>query len=752
MLQTLRKIIQEMNSATNLSDALDLVVRQVRDETNAEACSVFLVNEKNGEHVLMATAGLNKKLITKLRVKFGEGLIGLVGEREEPINIADTLAHPKFCHYEYETKKVFRAFLGAPIIYQRELLGIFIAQKHEPNSFDENEEAFLVTLSAQLSGIIAFAKATGDIEGLAKIEKELILTGDPTVAGVSLGKIVLSYPTTKLESIVDKSTNDPETEVANFRRALKKARKEILDLVKNLSPKSGAVERALFEAYVQILDSQSLRREIVKTIREGNWAPGALKRVIKKRSLQFEAMEDKYLRERSIDIIDLGQRILTHLQQEKPKNIRYPKKVILAGEEITPAAIAEIPAEKLMGVFSLKGSKTSHTAILCRALNIPTVMGIKNCPLKQLSNKEAIIDGYYGQIYISPNKKTAKEFENLAAQEEELQKELFSIRELPSETKDKKPITLMVNTGMPGDIGNSLQVNADGVGLYRTELPFMIRDRFPSQEEQRAIYRQLLKIFHPKPVVMRTLDIGGDKPLPYFPVKETNPFLGWRGIRITLDHPEIFLVQIRAMLLANIELNNLRIMLPMVSNLNEVEEALRLIKQAYKELKEDIKSLQMPRVGIMVEVPSAIYQARELARRVDFMSVGSNDLTQYLLAVDRNNAQVANLYDSLHPAVLKALTHVAKAAHRERKPVSICGEMAGDPVSALLLLAMGFNILSMNAIQLLKIKWLIRKFTFKEAKQLLADVMQMDDPIEIRYYLEAALEEAGAAGLIRAGK
>jgi len=298
----------------------------------------------------------------------------------------------------------------------------------------------------------------------------------------------------------------------------------------------------------------------------------------------------------------------------------------------------------------------------------------------------------------------------------------------------------------------SLSVGAEGVGLYRTEMPFMVRDRFPSEEEQRIMYRQLLTTFMPRPVTMRTLDIGGDKQLPYFQIEEENPFLGWRGTRVMLDHPEIFLQQIRAMLQASTGLNNLSILLPMITSVSEVESSLRLIHQAFDELKVEGLDIKMPEMGLMIEVPAAVYQAYELAKRVDFISVGSNDLIQYLLAVDRNNPRVASRYNGLHPAVVRALYQVVKAAHRARKPVEICGELAGDPLAAILLLGMGFDVLSMNARSLPRIKWLIRKFSYEAAKELVEKALEMDDPRDIRLLLEQALLDAGLIGLVRAGR
>ena len=327
----------------------------------------------------------------------------------------------------------------------------------------------------------------------------------------------------------------------------------------------------------------------------------------------------------------------------------------------------------------------------------------------------------------------------------------MALRDLPAKTEDGIEISLLVNSGLLSDITPSLQSGAEGIGLYRTEFPFMERQKFPSEEEQRNIYRQVLESFHPRPVTLRTLDVGGDKALPYFPIVEDNPFLGWRGIRITLDHPEIFLVQVRAMIRASLGLNNLKILLPMISDINELNEAQGLIHQVYGELLEEGEKVVMPEVGVMIEVPSAVYQAGNLARRVDFLSIGTNDLTQYLLAVDRNNSRVANLYDSLHPAVIRAILQVVESARAHNKPVSVCGEMAGDPIAALLLLAMGIDSLSMSVSSLPRVKWVIRNITRERARQILSDVLLIEDTAGVRKHLNKTFEEAGMGGLVRAG-
>lgn len=324
------------------------------------------------------------------------------------------------------------------------------------------------------------------------------------------------------------------------------------------------------------------------------------------------------------------------------------------------------------------------------------------------------------------------------------------LRDQPCITLDGQRMPLWVNTGLMADISRSLAQGAEGVGLFRTEVPFLLRDRFPSEEEQRQIYRSQLEAFAPRPVTMRTLDIGGDKALPYFPIEEDNPFLGWRGIRVTLDHPEIFLAQIRAMLKANQGLGNLRIMLPMICNVDELDEAMALIHRCHREIVQEGTDLELPPIGVMVEVPAAVYQASALARRVDFMSVGSNDLTQYLLAVDRNNARVAELYHSLHPAVLSALRTVAQKSTEQGVPIGICGELAGDPGAAVLLLAMGYDVLSMNSTSLLRVKKALCNVRVDEARQLLDEVMEMERSSEVYSKLSEFLKAHGMGNFVHA--
>jgi len=756
MLKILQRIAQEVSAAPTLEKALSLVVKRVADALQADVCSIYICDDSNGEYLLMANVGLDPDAVGKVRIKYGSGIVGLVGEREEPINVDDAPSHPNFYRHVKIKETELRGFLGVPIIEQGELLGVMVIQQHEKRFFSEDEEAFCMTLAVQLASEIARAKARGIVGELGSKRRRkkaaAVFSGLSGAPGVAIGTAVVVYPPANLDAVPDKKITDVGAEVRAFEEALKAAREEIREIQIRAQNTLSVTENTIFEAYLRILDSRTIINEVIEKIHNGQWAQGALKQVIKAHILQFEAIDDPYLKERASDFRDLGRRVLAHLQSIDRKQQTFPKNTILVSDEVTATTLMEVPEENLKGVISGSGSSNSHVAILARALGLPTVMGVTGTPMDQLANKECVVDGYNGQIYLSPSSAIKKEFRTLAEEESQLDEELEALRDLPAATTDNHSLSLFINTGLPIEGGLSLSVGAEGVGLYRTELPFMIRDRFPSEEEQRIMYKQLLATFAPRPVVMRTLDIGGDKSLPYFYVKEDNPFLGWRGIRVTLDHPEIFLQQVRAMLQASEDLNNLSVMLPMISSVREVETSLRLINQAYEELINENYRIEKPPIGIMIEVPAAVYQAYDLATRVDFLSVGSNDLIQYILAVDRNNPRVATLYDGYHPAVLRALMQVVKAAHKAGKPVSICGELAGDPGAVILLLGMGFDALSMNARSLPRVKWVIRNFSLEKAQQLVEEVLKMDDPKEVRQHLEFTLEEADLGGLIRAGR
>lgn len=755
MLEQLRGIVQKVNAAKDLQSALNIIVHRVREALSTQVCSVYLLDTDINSHVLMASEGLKEEAIGHVSLELGEGLVGLVAKHAEPINLQDASNHPSYYYIEETGEEVFHAFLGVPIIHHRSVLGVLVVQHEDRRRFDEGEEAFLITLSAQLAGVIAHAEATGAIEGLSPSGHKVSDTVFPGISGssgVAIGQAVVVFPPADLNQIPDRHTKNIEKEIEFFNACLNAVQDDMRELHNQLAGQVAEEERQLFDVYVRMLDDDALGNEVVERIKMGSWAQGALAYVANEHVRTFEMMSDEYLRERAADIRDLCSRVLFYLQEDEPVTTEYLDDTILVSEELTPAMLVEVPTEKLKGLISAKGSGNSHVAILARTMGVPTVMGAVDLPFNQLDGKQIILDGYRGEVISNPSEQLLTRYENTIKEQDQLVAGLENLKDLPCETADNHRVHLWVNTGLMSDVMHSLDQGAEGIGLFRTEVPFLLSERFPSEQEQTKIYREQLEAFAPKLVTMRTLDVGGDKDLPYFPIDEENPFLGWRGIRVTLDHPEIFMAQVRAMLRASIGLENLQIMLPMISNVNEVNSATQLIKRAHRELLQENLDVKYPPIGVMIELPAAVYQTRALAKLVDFISVGSNDLTQYLLAVDRNNPRVANLYSAFHPAVLNALYQVVLQAQEQKKPVSICGEMAGDPGAAVLLLAMGFDTLSMNASALLKVKSVIRSVSLDAAKDLLDQVMQMEDAQTIRSAVDLTLYNAGVDRLLRSSR
>lgn len=772
MLTTLRHIVLEFTQEIQLQKALERLVSQTKKALKTDCCSVYLADYSQQHFLLMASDGLALKSLGQTTIGFSEGLVGLVGQREEPLNIANARSHQHYIDAPEVEEDDFNAFLGTPIIHQRKVLGILSIQQKQSRHFNENEEAFLVTLAAQLANALANAEVNNLLNQEEKtygVKQVLGIAGAP---GIVLDQIVVCQPKANLSTLALKKVpiEEQALQIQRFEEAVSKTLADFEHLSHKLSAIVDDDSLAIFDVYKQLLEQADISQEIAKKISQGWQAQSALKLVIEHYIVQFESIDDSYLRERASDIRDLGNRLLFNLQQQQTQQLSLPNSFILLAEDVTASMLAEYQHKGMKAIVSLSGSANSHAAILAHALELPAIMGVSNIPIAQLDQQLAIVDGYSGELFINPDEALKREYQYLIAQERELTEKIQQVIHLPTITKDGRKIELQLNAGLSAEFESPENLGALGIGLFRTEIPFMNRHCFPSESEQTQLYEKILAGFPKKPVTMRTLDVGGDKSLPYFPIVEDNPFLGWRGIRITLDHPEIFLVQVRAMMRANQHHKNLEIMLPMISNVGEVDDAIRLINQAYYEVDAELNvehaershsrisvndnkvaKLTRPKIGIMLEVPAVIFQLEELALRVDFFSVGSNDLTQYLLAVDRNNVQVASLHDAYHPAVLRALNSIAEQSAKYLVPLSLCGELAGEPAGALLLLAMGFDKLSMNGHNIARIKWVIRHVDFKRAKIILAHALKLTTAKQVHSYLNGQLEQLGLGGFIRAG-
>ncbi len=760
ILDTLRHIVGQVGRARDLKAALSAIVLGVRDALDVAVCSVYLlpraqVGRADARLVLMANEGLVAEAVGRVSMALDEGLVGLVAQRAEPLNLDNAPQHPRYKHIANIGEEAYHAFLGAPILLRGEVLGVLVVQDREPRHFSDDQESFLVTLAAQLASSIVQAEISEAVTVSAVSPNRTSplasepLRGVPGASGVAFGVGVVMYPLADLEGVPDRACDDPRLELARLRAAREAVRKDFALLRQGMASRVTEEECALFDAYAMMLDSESLLQGMEKRILDGQWAPAALRDTVREYAAVFAGMDDDYLRQRADDVRDLGSRVLEHLQDVEGLVREFPPHTILVGREITVSHLASVPEGRLAGIVSARGSSSSHVALLARALGVPAVMGATDLPVERLDGRELFLDGYRGVVHVEPQGVLREALERLVGEEAQLSAELATLRDEPAVTPDGACVHLYVNVGLLADMAPADSVGAEGIGLYRTEIPFQVRDNFPGEDEQARVYREVLSAYAPRPAVLRTLDVGGDKPLDYFPIVEDNPFLGWRGMRLTLDHPDIFLTQVRAMLTANVGLDNLRILLPMISGVGELEEALALIERAVVELREEDLPVGDVPVGLMIEVPSAVYQIDALARRVDFLSVGTNDLTQYLLAVDRNNARVAPLYDSLHPAVLRAIAEIVAGGQRSARPVSVCGELAGDPLGALLLLGLGIDSLSMSAGSLPRIKRVIRSVPLEHARRLAEASLDCERGEEVRHLLRQALRSYGLGGLVR---
>jgi len=751
-LTALTQIVREVDAAPDLDGALQVLVRRTREVMGSDVCTVYFTDQEWRRHVVAATDGLSSRVIGKVHFGFGSGLIGRVAEDCRPLNLDRV---PPGHDQDFVLQAgggPYRGFLGVPVTHKAQVQGVLVVRQRQARRFDDTDEAFLSTLAAQLGGAIAYAKARGEWCPLCRADDGSPgqIEGLPGAPGLAIGRGVAVFGSRDIESIPERAVEDTQAEEVHLRQAIATVRAEMAALTTQLAETLSEADRALFDAYGLLLDSPEILEGAASLVREGNWAPSALAQTVETYARRFDAMEDPYLRERATDIRALGERVLARLLGESHAPTHGHEPRILVGQRLSAVDIGQAQAGNLVGIISGDGSSLSHAAILARSLGIPAVMGVSDLPLARLDGQEMVVDGGSGRVHLRLNPKTRQAFETSIHNQQLQTQALERVRGLDAVTQDGVSIALFVNAGLSADLEAAAASGAAGIGLFRSELPFMLFNRLPSEIEQMAIYRQALEAMAPLPVTLRTLDAGGDKALPYLADADLNPELGSRGIRHLLDHPEIFLTQLRAALRADLGLGNLRLLLPMISGLDELDQALTLLGQAIDQLADEGHPVSRPPVGVMIEVPAAVYQVHALARQADFLSVGTNDLAQYLLATDRNNPRVSHRLDPAHPAVLRALQHVVEAGHGSGRTVTVCGEAANEPAMALLLLGMGFDGLSMNVGALPGVTWAVRGATSARMRALAREALGCERPDAVRRLLDAAHLDIGLDRLISA--
>lgn len=567
------------------------------------------------------------------------------------------------------------------------------------------------------------------------------LKGIPVSAGFGQGYVYYLREGIGFDEIYFREAGNVHEEIDRFEDAVRQSESQVLQVCHPVETELSRDEQAILQAYLMFLRDGGLKNKVIDNIREGHAAEYALKEVILNYVKAFSKIEDPYIRQRDTDIENIGKRILRNLLGlEDEETSVFKRDTILIASNLSPAELIRTRQENLRGIILSKGGETSHVSILARSFEIPMVINVRGLSENIKENDFLIVDGTSGLVYPKPSKVVIQEYQRLEKEKSRQDKSLDALKVLPAQTRDGFKVRLGANIGILSDLSLVEKYGVDHIGLYRTEFLFLTRDSFPSEDEQANLYRRILEEAGGKEVTIRTLDVGGDKFLSYLEYpKEDNPYLGWRSIRVSLELKDIFRDQIRAILKAS-AFGRTKLLFPMISSVGEMKEIIAMISEEKANLRaENIPHDDEIKIGILVEVPAAAIILDKLLPYVDFISVGTNDLVQYVLAVDRNNPKVASIYNPLHPAVISVISEAASLCRKSKKPLVICGEAAASPRCAYLYVGMGINDLSMNAASVPVIKNLIRKINQKDAKRVLKQVLSMEDADSIGNFLDNIL-------------
>jgi phosphotransferase system enzyme I (PtsP) len=675
---------------------LDEVVRTIAGAMVAEVCSIYV--QRAGEVLeLFATEGLKAEAVHLTRLRVGEGLVGDIASHARPLALADAQHHPQFAYRPETGEELYRSLMGVPILRSGRILGVLVVQNKTRRHYTEEEVETLETVAMVVAELIASGELVGreelsPITGIGVLPERL--EAQALAPGLALGTAVLHQPDITLTQLV---AEDPLREIDRLDDAFS-SMKLALDELLSEHDGSGGEHREVLETYRMLADDRGWASRIIEAIETGLTAEAAVQKVQNDMRARMRDIQDPYLRERLADLDDLNNRLLRYLLgiQELPEARDLPENAILVARNMGPAELLDYDRRRLKGVVLEEGTASSHVAIVARALDIPLLGHCQGLMTKVQAGDFLVLDGENEQVFIRPSEDILQAFAISMNALQARQISYAANRDLPAVTRDGVEIHLMMNAGLLIDVPQLAATGANGIGLYRTEVTFMVAHSFPDVARQRDVYGRVLDGAEGKPVIFRTLDIGSDKVLPYWHRDaEENPAMGWRALRISLDRPAMLRQQLRAMILAAAG-RALHVMFPMVAQVEEFDDAKEILDLEL--LRAEEKGSELPesvRVGAMFEVPALYWQMEEMLDRVDFLSIGSNDLAQFIFAADRGNTQLQGRYDTLSPAFLRLIGGVIEASARRDKPVSLCGEMAGDPLDAMALLALGLRSFSM---------------------------------------------------------
>ncbi len=743
LLRRLREVMAEPVSA---QDRLDKVVVLIAANMVAEVCSVYVLRV-DGTLELYATEGLKREAVHQTVLKADEGLVGLVASEANPVNLSEAQTHPAFSFRPETGEEIYHSFLGVPILRAGNTLGVLVVQNRARRTYTEEEEEALQTTAMVLAEMIA----SGELSSIAKPGAEpaarhaMHVQGSALADGIALGHVVLHEPRVVITNVI---ADDVQRELKRLDAAIATLRADLDRLVEHRDLAEGGEHREVIEAYRMFSYDQGWLHKIREAVMTGLTAEAGVERVQSDTRARMLRISDPYLRDRMHDLDDLANRLMRVLmgQDHAPRKDQLPENAIVVARSMGPAALLDYDRKRLRGLVLEEGGPTSHVSIVARALGIPTVGEIENATGLVESGDAIIVDGSTGHVHLRPPQDIEAAYGERVKLRARRQAQYRALRDRPCVSKDGQKVALMINAGLTIDLPHIEETGAAGVGLFRTELQFMVADTLPRINEQQTLYRQVLDIAGKKPVTFRTLDIGGDKVLPYLRnIEEENPALGWRAIRLGLDRPGLLRSQVRALLRAAGG-RELRLMFPMIAMVEEFDKAKALVEMELTHLRRHGHALpERVHVGTMLEVPSLLFQPDELLERVDFLSVGSNDLMQFLYAADRGNIRVSERFDPLSAPVLRALKDIVEKAKKHNKPVALCGELASQPIGALALAILGYRALSLSPSAVGPVKALLIDLDIKKGEEAIFPLLaQPVGSVSIRHKLEGF---AAAEGL-----
>jgi phosphotransferase system, enzyme I, PtsP len=742
LLRRLREVMAEPVSA---QDRLDKIVVLIAANMVAEVCSVYVLRV-DGTLELYATEGLNRQAVHQTVMRANEGLVGLVAREAKSINLSDAHSHPAFSYRPETGEEIYRSFLGVPILRAGNTLGVLVVQNRAQRTYSEEEEEALQTTAMVVAEMIA----SGELSALARPGLEpaghqvLHLTGVAIAEGIGLGHVVLHEPRVVVTNFI---ADDVPKELGRLEAAVDTLRADLDVMIERGDVADGGEHRDVLEAFRMFAYDRGWMRRLREAVMTGLTAEAAVERVQSDARARMLRQTDPFMRDRLHDLDDLAHRLMRQLigRDHAPSKESLPDNAIVVARSMGPAALLDYDRSRLRGLVLEEGGPTSHVAIVARALGIAAVAQIENAVGLVDAGDAIIVDGTEGDLHIRPPPDIQSAYGEKVRFRARRQAQYKALRHRPTVTRDREPVALMLNAGLLVDLPHIEESGASGIGLFRTELQFMIRTAFPRTSEQLALYQAVLDAAGDRPVTFRTLDIGGDKVLPYMrAVHEENPALGWRAIRLGLDRPGLLRSQMRALLKAAAG-RELRVMFPMIAAIDEFDRARALVERELTHLRRHGHKLpDRVHVGAMVEVPSLLYQLDELFARVDFLSVGSNDLFQFLFAIDRSNARVANRFDPVSVPVLRALKVIVDKGRAAGKPVALCGELASTPLGALALVAVGYRVLSLTAAAVGPVKAMLLDLDAGKASALVDPLLERTvGSIKVRDRLEAFAASEG---------